>query len=135
MKIPKEERDFWVSRGFKDPLYAYLQHKATAKQRGIGFLLTEMEWWNLWAPHYHERGLRKGQKVMCRTGDSGPYELGNVRIDLFVNNVREAVMLGNMDYLKDAWSGESARYEWLSDRFEMTKKGVLEEKDAEELDT
>lgn len=74
------------------PQGKYLDHKHRAKQSGIEFKLSFEEWWNLWEPHWHERGI--GGKVMCRANDEGAYELGNVRIDTQSNNNIEAVLTG-----------------------------------------
>lgn len=125
MKIPKSERKFWVERGFKDPLRAYWQHKRSAKTRGIEFLLTPMEWWDIWAPHYHNRGVKIGQKVMCRHKDEGPYATWNVRIDTTSNNVREAAHFYGARKIKEAWGDESAGMMWVHDRFEMVSSGNL----------
>ena len=56
--------------------------KASAKIRGIPFLLSYEQWLKIWTDsgHLHERGIRKGQYVMSRFGDKGAYEAGNVRI-------------------------------------------------------
>lgn len=89
MTMPKEQRQAWVARGFRDPVAAYRAHAANAGERGIEFKLTFEQWWALWEPHYGQRGTRVGQKVMCRTGDAGAYEVGNVRIDTVSGNGSE----------------------------------------------
>ena len=78
-----------VRRGFKDPVVAYRAHAVGAAERGIEFKLTFAQWWELWEPHYEQRGRNTGQKVMCRTGDAGAYEVGNVRIDTVAGNGAE----------------------------------------------
>lgn len=87
--IPREERRFWVARGFQDPLKAFCAHRHGAAQRGIAFKFTPQEWWELWAPHWHRRGTSAGQLCMCRTRDEGAYESGNVRIDTTSSNHEE----------------------------------------------
>lgn len=67
---------------------AFSQHKSGAKFRGIEFKFTFDEWWEIWKPHFHNRGVHKGQFVMCRTMDNGAYEVGNVRIDTPAGNAR-----------------------------------------------
>jgi len=67
---------------------AYHSHKGGAKRRGIEFKLTFEEWWDIWKPHFHNRGRNKGQFAMCRTMDKGAYEVGNVRIDTVEGNGR-----------------------------------------------
>ena len=70
----------------------FMSHKHRAKQCGIVFNLTFSEWWSLWEPLWDGRaGDNTTYLVMCRTGDTGPYELGNVRIDTRANNNREAL--------------------------------------------
>lgn len=66
----------------------FLTHRSHAKQRGIEFKMTFEEWWEIWKPHWHNRGTRVGQFMMCRTMDKGAYEVGNVRIDTPKGNAR-----------------------------------------------
>lgn len=66
----------------------YKAHKENATQRGVEFKLTFEEWWDVWKPHWKE--VRQGVVCMCRFNDEGAYELGNVRIDTWQNNIREA---------------------------------------------
>jgi hypothetical protein len=66
----------------------YSQHKRSAKQRGIEFRLTFEEWWKLWEPHWENRGSGHEQLVMCRFGDKGGYEVGNVRIATVRENAK-----------------------------------------------
>ena len=60
----------------------YRFHKKDAAARKITFLLTYEEWCRIWidSGHAHEKGCRRGQYVMARFGDKGPYAVGNVRI-------------------------------------------------------
>jgi hypothetical protein len=71
---------------------AYNQHKGNAKLRGIPFLLTFDEWWSIWSGsgHWEQRGAHRGEYVMARHGDIGPYAVGNVRICLARENFDEA---------------------------------------------
>ena len=114
--IKKEERKFWVERGFQDPLIAFRSHKMTAKQRGIAFLFCFDDWWDMWAPSYHLRGTSKGCFCMCRTADSGPYAVWNVRIDTVESNQRERVITQKRKAIHEAWGGRSDGIEWMSDR-------------------
>ncbi len=75
----------------------YWEAKHSAKTRGIQFLLTFDEWWNIWneSGKYNQRGCKKGQYVMSRKGpDIGPYEIGNVFIQTNSANVSEARIAG-----------------------------------------
>ncbi|WP_143136949.1 hypothetical protein [Burkholderia ubonensis] len=78
------------ARGLRDPLKAFKQQRYSALQRGIDFDLSFSQWWGLWELHYHLRGIRSGQMVMARNGDSGPYAIGNVAIKTSRANHREA---------------------------------------------
>ena len=69
------------------PKQRYVAQKATSKLRGVEFKLSFEEWWKIWEPHWEGRGV--GKLVMCRLGDSGPYEVGNVRIDTHQSNMQE----------------------------------------------
>lgn len=89
MGMDRQTRKAWVARGFQDPVKAYRAHATGAGQRGIAFRLTFAQWWKLWGPHYEQRGTKVGQMCMCRTGDQGAYEVGNVRIDTVAANAAE----------------------------------------------
>lgn len=83
----------WRDRGRehdlrKTPRGRYHIHKTNAEYRGIPFLLTFEEWWSIWEPYWAEDNY--GKLCMCRTNDEGAYEIGNVRIDTWQNNYREA---------------------------------------------
>lgn len=71
----------------RSPKGRYAAHKKNAKRRGVDFLITYEEWRDVWLGHWENRG--QGKSVMCRTGDTGAYELGNVRIDTQSNNAKE----------------------------------------------
>jgi hypothetical protein len=80
---------------FKDrnnPRNRYNQHRFNAKKVGTPFQLTFDEWWQMWSSsgHWHERGRHRGQYVMARFGDQGPYAVGNVAIVEHEQNDREA---------------------------------------------
>lgn len=70
---------------------AFFNKKNDAKGRLIPFLLTYEEFAQIWndSGHAHERGPRKGQYVMARRGDVGPYAVGNVSIILATQNASE----------------------------------------------
>ena len=53
-------------------------HKSSAKQRGVAFLLSYTEWKDLWGSLLSQRGHLPDHLCMCRHGDTGPYEVGNV---------------------------------------------------------
>lgn len=91
-------RDFGLSMvevgASKDatPLRAY-QHQrfAAESRRGIPFRLTIWEWWGIWqaSGKWPERGVGRGY-MMCRKGDKGAYEAGNVYIGPGDKNLSDA---------------------------------------------
>jgi hypothetical protein len=76
----------------KNPSTIYANSKSNAKSRGINFTLTFEEWYDVWqaSGKWEERGKKKGQYVMSRKGDVGPYAIGNVFIQSMADNCREA---------------------------------------------
>jgi len=91
MKTPQELREY-NRQWFKSPLGRYHQHKGKATARGIPFLMTFEEWWDIWqaSGRWEQRGRRSDQYVMARFGDAGPYERSNVKICLVGENVGES---------------------------------------------
>lgn len=65
---------------------AFHAQRQNAAQRGIGWELNLWQWWSIWqqSGKWSQRGRGQGY-VMCRTGDIGPYALGNV----FIATARE----------------------------------------------
>ena len=66
--------------------------KWCAGRRGIEWNMSLNDWINIWekSGHYDNRGPRKGQYVMSRYGDQGPYESSNVYINTCEGNHSEA---------------------------------------------
>jgi hypothetical protein len=58
--------------------HKYGCQKTHAKLRGIEFNFTFQEWIDWWGSDIINRGCRKGQLVMARIGDQGPYSSNNV---------------------------------------------------------
>lgn len=82
--------------------HKYACHKSKAKQRGIMFNLTYEEWWDIWqqSGKWELRGPNKGQYVMSRYNDVGPYEIGNVFIQPSEENRREAMLGKPANYVR-----------------------------------
>lgn len=57
----------------------YHEQKNGAQKRGIDWQFTYDEWINWWGDDINKRGRYKGQLVMARYGDTGPYHPNNVR--------------------------------------------------------
>lgn len=68
---------------------AYLNQETKAAARGIQWLFTFDSWWELWGPHYANRGRAAESLCMARTGDTGPYAPDNVRITTNTANHQE----------------------------------------------
>ena len=66
------------------PKIAFKLHRRGAKARGIGFHFTFETWISWWMKHlgpdwFVKRGRKRGQYVMARTRDKGPYSAWNVK--------------------------------------------------------
>lgn len=60
----------------------YASHKASAKVRGIEFVLTFRQWFDIWqaSGKWDQRGSRSQDYVMARKKDRGAYSVDNVRV-------------------------------------------------------
>jgi hypothetical protein len=81
-----------TAKQISDEMRKYLSHKSGAASRGIPFLFTFEQWWEIWqhSGHWHERGHGKDKYCMARPGDIGPYAVGNVKIVTNSENFSEA---------------------------------------------
>lgn len=70
---------------------AFTQQKSSAKARGIAFLITFDEWKKVWleSGKWEKRGCGANKYCMCRIGDIGAYEVGNVFIEKNKINVHD----------------------------------------------
>lgn len=70
---------------------AWRSQRSHAKSRGISFLLTFEQWFEIWlaSGHWLERGRGRGKYCMSRFGDAGAYEVDNVRIITHEQNLSE----------------------------------------------
>ena len=70
---------------------AYSQQKSNAKARGVEFNISFEDWKSVWleSGKWADRGRGKGKYCMCRVGDSGAYEVGNVFIGLNEQNISD----------------------------------------------
>jgi hypothetical protein len=75
----------------KEGLRFLTAQRKAARQRNIPFFLTYEQWLRIWkeSGHFHERGRHRGQYVMSRPGDKGPYTVENVKIVLVIENHHE----------------------------------------------
>lgn len=72
---------------YRTPTYAFTSQRSNAKARGIDWSMTLLDWWRVWeaSGKWAERGRGQGF-MMCRFGDAGAYEIGNVYIATGVHN-------------------------------------------------
>ena len=72
---------------------AYRAHRASAKQRGVEFLITFDEWADWWLEddRWESRGVGRDELVMARFGDVGPYALGNIYCTTSAQNIADGI--------------------------------------------
>lgn len=75
----------------KERYRKYCVHRQHAKGRGISWELSYIQWSLIWArsSKWKLRGKGRGEYVMARFGDKGPYAPWNVKIILSSENVSE----------------------------------------------
>lgn len=73
-------------------LARFEQQRSRACVRGIAWELTFEEWLSIWerSGRLSQRGKHRGQYVMARNGDVGPYSVGNVFICTHSQNISDA---------------------------------------------
>jgi hypothetical protein len=71
--------------------FAFKCQRQNAKHRGVAWEITFPEWVAVWdaSGKWAERGRKRGQYVMARYGDVGPYRVGNVEIQQTNENVKD----------------------------------------------
>jgi len=68
----------------------YTEQKRRAGTRGIEWQFSFETWLDWWGPDIELRGRKKGQLVMARYGDIGPYSPENVRKATAEENIIES---------------------------------------------
>jgi hypothetical protein len=76
-----------MRKGYGDQYYI---QKWTAGKRGIEWQFTYDTWLSWWGDDIVNRGRKKGQLVMARIGDVGPYHPDNVYKSLMEDNIKVA---------------------------------------------
>ena len=69
----------------------YHNHKTRSKRRGIDFQFSYDEWMSWWGDDIINRGRNKGQFVMARKNDTGPYHPNNVYKATVEQNVSDRI--------------------------------------------
>ena len=83
---------------FRDPLKRIWHRQyRQATDRNIEWQLTFDEWLTWWQQQLGpdwlaKRGKGKGRYVMARFNDCGPYAIGNIKCELFEDNIRESAL-------------------------------------------
>ena len=123
MRVHRELRCKLKELTGKDVYWLYIQQRSNAKRRGIAFDLTFPQWAQVWDGKMDMRGVKRGQFVMCRHGDVGPYTPGNVSIRTTQSNLDEHHRLKTKQDIKAAWTFDgvdrSACADWLENRRDM----------------
>lgn len=90
----------------------YWNHQQRAKRKGISFQLTFDQWLKIWldSGHYYNKGTKRGQYVMSRYNDVGPYSVDNVKIQTVGENTKEAFTTNNSDFIKPRYGIENHFY-------------------------
>ena len=103
-----------AKRGKTPMRVEFTGQKISARKRGIEFLMTYDEWLGIWqaSGRLDQRGRRRGEYVMARFGDVGPYAVDNV----YISTVSDNISKGQTGRPPKGFCapGFSARY-WASD--------------------
>ena len=90
----KPARNAAAARSRSTLMGRYKMQERNALARGVPFLLSFEQWLSIWTESgkLDQRGRGAEKFCMCRNGDVGPYEIGNV----FIGTGRENVRAGNL---------------------------------------
>jgi hypothetical protein len=88
MEIGRQMMADGASRS-RTPMGAFSSQRRNAECRGIEWKLKFWDWWQFWlqSGKWESRGRGQGY-CMCRIGDAGAYELGNIYIATNSENIR-----------------------------------------------
>lgn len=83
----------------------YTEQRKNAAARGIDWRITLAEYRKVWedSGKWAERGRGKFKYCMCRTGDEGAYEIGNVTIHTNQKNGRDAQLNHAGMFIEPKW--------------------------------
>jgi hypothetical protein len=87
----------------------YTEQKRRAGTRGIEWQFSFETWLDWWGPDIELRGRKKGQLVMARTGDIGPYSPDNVRKATAEGNIIEGHLGKNQSEITKKKIGNANR--------------------------
>ena len=66
--------------GARNPFARYIRQRENSNKRGVQFLMTFAEWWEIWQQSGKWGEICQGGACMARFNDAGPYQIGNVYI-------------------------------------------------------
>ena len=111
---------------YKHPYYtSFNDQRQHAKRRGIDWQFNFSAWIEWWGEDIVNRGRNKGQLVMARNGDIGPYHPDNVRKSTCSENVSES-RLGKESHRKGTKHTIEARLKNSESQKENYAKKQLE---------
>lgn len=98
-----------MRKRYYNPRTAWRQQAIAASQRGIIFELTFEDWINWWEVNlgsdwFEKRGKKRGQFVMARIEDKGPYKIGNIKCITSEANAREVAIKPKTQSFKNKMS-------------------------------
>ena len=105
------------------PRRKYQLQKYDANKRGILWQFNYPIWLKIWykSGHWKDRGCRRGQYVMARFGDKGPYAPENVRICTVEENRAEAIQVFGPEVRKRMSLAQTGRKHSLATRRKMSE--------------
>jgi hypothetical protein len=99
------------------------EQRNIARQRDIQFLLSFNEWVTIWnnSGYWDQRGRGVGKYCMSRKGDTGPYSIDNVFIQLSTQNTKDA--FSDIDKLINANKKRSEKTKGISKPHKSVEHG------------
>lgn len=88
-----------MDRANKKTYKKFTDQRSVRTNDGFEWRLTYNEWCDIWeaSGKWNLRGKHRGQYVMARIGDVGPYAVGNVEIITHSQNIKDAFTNGCHD--------------------------------------
>jgi hypothetical protein len=112
----------------RSPKGKYIVQRSNAAKRNIPWEFTFESWWKIWedSGKWEQRGNRRGQYVMSRHDDYGPYSPENVEIKLIEDNSKESADRLHKKTMKiNDWEPTERKsawdYQWTEDNWNKGK--------------
>jgi len=107
----------------------FRSQRNSARSRKIEFQFTFEQWLAWWGDDIVNRGCRRGQLVMARLGDQGPYHPDNVRKLTMEDNIKEALSVRCYDSVSQKLTGRVFTEE-TREKMKLANPGISDEKRA-----